>query len=107
MAEYEYIGDGRPDGTVFVRTPSEKGAFFGLTPIVQPSASAQAAVTTATLVAATLATPTVTAYGFTSAQAAALLTAQDALVTRVNLLSAQNAAYRDALTTLGLIKGSA
>lgn len=34
MAEYEYIGDGRPDGTIVFQS-GEKGAFYGATPVVQ------------------------------------------------------------------------
>lgn len=37
MAEYEYVGDGRPDGTVIGRTSSEKIAFYGGTPVARPS----------------------------------------------------------------------
>lgn len=36
----EIIGDGRPDGTRIGRTSSEKVAFFGATPVVQPTALA-------------------------------------------------------------------
>ena len=35
MAEYEYIGDGRPDGTIVGRTTTEKVGFYGTTPVVQ------------------------------------------------------------------------
>lgn len=42
MAEYEYVGDGRPDGTVIGRTSAEKIGFYGTTPIVQRSLAAQA-----------------------------------------------------------------
>lgn len=86
---------------------SDKVAHYGVTPVVQPAASAQAAVTTATLTAATLAAATVTAYGFTQAQATALLSAQDALVTRVNSLSSLVDAMRTAMVALGNMKGSA
>ncbi len=37
MAEYEYVGDGRPDGTVVGRTSTEKVGFFGKAPTAQPS----------------------------------------------------------------------
>ena len=37
MAEYEYVGDGRPDGTIVGRVATEKVGFFGKAPIVQPS----------------------------------------------------------------------
>ena len=42
MAEYEYVGDGRPDGTVVGRTSAELLGFYGTTPIVQRSGAAQA-----------------------------------------------------------------
>ena len=35
MPEYEYLGDGRPDGTVIGQTASEKIGFYGATPVVQ------------------------------------------------------------------------
>lgn len=95
------------EGTHLGQTVSDKIGLFGVTPIVQPSASGQAAVTTATLSSVTQAAPTVTAYGFTSAQAVALLSAVDGLVTRVNALSTLDASIRTALVNLGLIKGSA
>lgn len=41
MAEYEYIGDGRPDGTV-VGQSGEKLGFYGTTPATQRSGAAQA-----------------------------------------------------------------
>ena len=86
MAEFEYYGDGRPDGSVFIRTATEKGAFFGATPVVQPSGAAQAVAC-----AAALATGTV--YGFATVAAAS---------TVINLLNT----IRTDLITLGLIKGS-
>jgi hypothetical protein len=85
MAEYEYIGDGRPDGTVFIRTSTEKGAFYGSTPVVQPSSASQAAVTA-----------TVT----TTATTTALATDVAALIVLTNQL-------RSELVTLGLISGAA
>jgi len=42
MPEYEYIGDGRPDGTVIIRAATEKGGFYGTTPAVQPASTSQA-----------------------------------------------------------------
>lgn len=35
MAEYEYVGDGRPDGTIVGRASTEKVGFYGTTPVVQ------------------------------------------------------------------------
>lgn len=75
-----------PDGNVTGQSTTDKQSFYGVTPVVQPTAAAQAAVTTT---AATTTTP----WGFsTSTQA-------DAIVTLVNRLRAD-------LVTLGLIKGS-
>ena len=42
MAEYEYVGDGRPDGTVIGRTATEKIGFFGATPVVKQTGPATA-----------------------------------------------------------------
>ena len=36
----EYVGDGRPDGTCVGRTSTEKVAFYGTDPVVQPTALA-------------------------------------------------------------------
>ena len=44
MAEYNYVGDGSPDGTIVVRASTEKLGFYGATPIV-PYGDAQAAST--------------------------------------------------------------
>jgi len=85
MPEYEYIGDGRPDGTVIIRAATEKGGFYGTTPAVQPASTSQAAVTTAQTATATT---------------TALSTDVTKLITLTNQLRAN-------LVTLGLIKGSA
>lgn len=42
MAEYEYVGNGNPDGTIHGRTISELQAFYGTTPISQRAGAAQA-----------------------------------------------------------------
>lgn len=42
MASYEYLGDGRPDGTIIGKASSEKIAFYGTTPITQRAGAAQA-----------------------------------------------------------------
>lgn len=75
------------DGTTLGQDTSDKISFYGVTPIVQRSGAAQAAVTTT---AATSTTP----YGFSSAAQA------DAIVTLVNELRAWAVA-------IGGIKGSA
>ena len=83
MATYQYIGNGFPDGTVVFRASTEKGAFFGTTPVVQPSSASQAAVS-----------------GQTTATTTALRTDLDAVIVLANQLRAE-------LVELGLIKGSA
>lgn len=83
----EYLDNGNDDGTVLGQSASEKIGFYGVTPIVQRSGAAQAAVGTT---AATTSTP----WGFsTSTQA-------DGIITLLNELRASDVA-------LGLIKGSA
>lgn len=75
-----------PDGQLFGEAASSKVAFHGATPVVQRAAAAQAAVATT---AATSTTP----FGFSEAQA-------NALVALVNEM-------RAALVEKGIIKGSA
>jgi hypothetical protein len=84
------------DGHILGQTLSDKIGFWGVTAIVQPSASGQAAVT-ATV---TTATPTITAFGFTSAQAADIITS-------VNAQRVLLDAIRTALVNSGIMKGSA
>lgn len=103
----EVIGTGKPDGATFGATTSDLISFYGVTAVVQPSASAQAAVTTAAIAAVTTTTPTITAFGFTSAQAGAILTAVNDMVTRVTALTVLNNRIQTDLVALGLIKGSA
>lgn len=81
----EYIGDGNSDGSTFIRTSTEKGSFFGSTPVVQPASASQAAVS-----------GTVT----TTVTTTALATDVAAVIVLANQL-------RSELATLGLIKGSA
>lgn len=83
----EQIGARRPDGMSVGAATTDKISVYGVTPIVQRSGSAQAAVTTT---AATSTTP----YGYSAAAQA------DAVVTLVNEL-------RAALIAFGVIKGSA
>ena len=82
MAEYEYVGDGRPDGTIVGRTSSELVGFFGTTPVAQQANIADATNTTTT-------TSTTTA----------LTTDLDSLRSKFNSLLAK-------LETLGLLASS-
>ena len=75
-----------PDGYQICRSADELLGFYGATPVDQPASASQAAVTTT---AATSSTP----FGYTEAQA-------NAIVTLVNEI-------RDVLVELGLMKGEA
>jgi hypothetical protein len=103
------LTDNWSEGTHLGQSVSDKIGLFGVTPIVQPSASAQAAVTTATISSVTTTAPIATfGWGFaTSEQATNAVAAINSLVTRVNSLSSLDAAIRTALVNLGIIKGSA
>ncbi len=61
------LSDGNPDGTVLGQSPSDLIAFYNATPVPQRSGAAQAAIDTT---APTNATP----YGFSQAQAQAIIT---------------------------------
>ena len=95
MTTVKYVGDYNPDGTDIGQDASDKIGFYGTTPAVQPHATAQSAVATATL--ATVASTTLTGDDLTAINA--LVTRAGALTTLVNRLRAD-------LVTLGLIKGS-
>lgn len=77
MPEYEYVGDGRPDGTIVGRTSTEKVGFFGTTPVAQQSAVT--AVTTT--ITTTLATNTVLETDLT-----ATITAVNSVITALSNL---------------------
>jgi hypothetical protein len=82
--------------------------FFGATPIVQPVATNQAAVTsTAVTSASNTASTSTTPFGFTtSTQFNAVLQAVNSMVAVVNSLSVWQNQIRTDLVALGLIKGS-
>ncbi len=79
------LSDGNPDGTVLGQSPSDHISFYNVTPVSQRSGAAQAAVPTA---APTNASP----YGFTQAQAQAVITLLNEI--------------RATLVGLGLMNGS-
>lgn len=60
-----YLGDGSDDGTVLGRSATDKIAFYNVTPVVQPTVTTAPAAT-----AATNSTP----YGYSQAQADAIVT---------------------------------
>jgi hypothetical protein len=78
------LSDGNPDGTVLGQSASDLIAFYNATPIAQRSGAAQAAVPST---APTNASP----FGFSQAQAAAILTLLNEI--------------RATLVALGLMKG--
>ena len=86
MADYNELSDGRPAGCMIGQdATTDKVGFFATTPVVQPTAAAQAAVTTT--ITTTLATNTV------------LETDLAATIVLAN-------AIRTALVNLGIMKGS-
>ena len=99
MAGILYIGDNNADGTViFQNSTSSKGGFYGATPIVQPTGAAQAAVTdgsTGVAAATNGIQPLTGTYNSTL------------LINAIATLAAQGNAIRNALVSLGIIKGSA
>jgi hypothetical protein len=85
MATYQHLTDGRPDGALVGAADSDKVGFFGVTPVVRPTNSAQAALTATTATSG--------GFGFaTSANFASFI--------------AQLENIRASLVTLGLLKGS-
>jgi hypothetical protein len=100
MALYEVLTNGNPDGSQVGSAVTELIAFYGKTPVVQPSGSTQAAVATTAVTTAAI-TTTTNAYGYaTTTQANDLTAIVAATRTLVNQLRAD-------LVTLGLIKGAA
>lgn len=92
----KYLDDGGPDGTVAFKSATlSLGAFYGATPVVQPTAAAQSAVPTTSL---TTITDIVTTASVTGAVNMA--------ITRVSELTTLTNRLRADLVTLGLIKGS-
>jgi hypothetical protein len=98
MAVYQ-LGDGNDEGVVMGQSTASKLGFFGnATPVVQPSATAQGAVTDAS--------------GGTAAATNGILTLTGTynsaiIANAIATLAAQGNAIRAALVSLGLIKGSA
>ena len=77
MATVTQLHDGNPDGVNFGSASTDKLGFYGLaTPVTQPTAI--------TSVTTTAATSTTNAYGYTTAaQADAIVTAVNALITKL------------------------
>jgi hypothetical protein len=96
MATIKQLSDGGPDGEDLGQSSSDKIGFYGATPVVQPSATAQSAVAT-TAVTTLVTTPTATDI---AVAVNSVISRQAATVTLLNQL-------RSDLVTLGLVKGSA
>lgn len=96
MAIIKQLSDGGPDGSSFGQSVTDKVSLYGKTPVVQPAATAQSAVATATL---TTITDIVTTASMTGAF--------NALVTRVTALTVLLNQVRSDLIDVGNIKGSA
>lgn len=93
----EYLDSGNDDGASIGRSTSTKLSFYAVTPVVQPSGAAQAAVTDASggTAAATNGILTLTA------------TYNSAIIgNAIATLAAQGNALRNALVSLGLIAGA-
>jgi hypothetical protein len=88
--------DGGPDGNTFGQSTTDKIAFWGKTPVDQPAATNQFAVTTSAL---TTITDIVTTASMTGAI--------NAIVARVDSLSLFAYQLRADLVEVGIIKGSA
>lgn len=93
-----YIGNKDADGTCIGQSATDLLGFYGTAPAVQPSGAAQAAITDASggTAAATNGILTITATYNSTILANAIAT-----------LAAQGNAIRNALATVGLMKGSA
>lgn len=51
----EYLGKGEDDGVILGRSATDKVAFFNGTPVVQPAATAQSAITAGATTTSTIA----------------------------------------------------
>lgn len=85
-----------PDGSRFGQSLSDKVGFWGVTPVVQPLATAQSAVAT-TAITTLVTTPASTD----------IAVAVNSLIARVAAIVTLDNQIRSDLVTVGLIKGSA
>jgi hypothetical protein len=97
MAIGKQLSDLNPSGTALGQSVTDTISFFGKTPVVQPTAAAQAAITDASGGAAAATNGVLTLTGTYNSAIIA-----NALATVI----AQTNAMRTALVNLGLIKGS-
>lgn len=92
------LSDGNPDGTTVGQSATDLISFYGATPLARPAGAAQAAVTDAS---GGTAAPTNGIAALTGTYNSTILA--NAIAT----LAAQGNALRNALVSLGAIKGSA
>lgn len=92
----EYLTRKNDDGASVGQATSDKISFYGVTPVIQPAATAQSTVATTALTAITSTTLTATD-----------LTNLNAAITRVGALTTLLVQLRADLISLGAIKGSA
>jgi hypothetical protein len=92
------LSDGNPDGTTLGQSATDLIAFYGSTPLARPAGAAQAAVTDGSTGTAA---PTNGIAALTNTYNSTILA--NAIAT----LAAQGNALRNALVSLGAIKGAA
>lgn len=98
MAVLRQLSDNDTDGTTLGQSAASLVSFYGATPVVQPSGAAQAAI--------------VDASGGTAAPTNGILTItatynSTILANAIATLAAQTNAMRNALVSVGILKGSA
>src|ERR1044072_8627300 len=91
------LSDGNPSGTTFGQSATDLISFYNATPVARPAATAQAAITDAS--------------GGTAAATNGVLTLTGTynstiIANAIATLAAQGNALRNALVSLGAIKGS-
>lgn len=93
-----YLDDGAVDGTVLGQAATSYVGFYGATPVVRPSAAAQAAITDGS---------TGTANSATGVAALTATYNSTLLINAIATIVAQTNAIRSALVSVGIMKGSA
>lgn len=97
MAIGKQLSDGNPDGTSLGQSTSDTISFYGVTPVAQPAATAQGAITDASGGTASAANGVLTLTGTYNSTI---------LANAIATLAAQGNALRAALVSIGAIKGS-
>ena len=91
------LSDAGPDGNSFGQSAADKIGFYGVTPVVQPSAAAQAAITDGS---------TGTANATTGVAALTATYNSTLIVNALATILAQTNAMRTALVNTGIMKGA-